>query len=443
MKKYLLILILVSFNFLIAQSNYQFHTEYMNGWYGSGVQMTNVTLGGNIYPTATLQAQQTGQHFVVEWDLGYNRWSNTNITLNVPMNLTWTGGGSPSDSWINSSITIGKYYTTKIAGLSYSNRQAVVMETSKIPVTISNIWYPSPRVGVAVPVTITLSGAKSNEELVYVRYTSDGWANSSFVLATGSGTSYSATIPGSAIIADPTKNQFYVLTTTVSAIDHATADLCTINLSNNNNLNYTLPVELSSFTANMNGRNVQLNWETKTEKNSNVFIIEKVLVPDQNTSLNGDSKLNWQNVGTVKAADLSNSTKSYSFTDNNLKPGKYDYRLKMVDNDGTYEYSNIVETDITLPNSLELNQNYPNPFNPTTKISYQLPSDAKVTLDVFNITGEKVAQLVNEGQSAGYYSYNFGTNRTLSSGIYYYRINAIDIVTGNVYSSVKKMMMIK
>src|ERR1035437_6579194 len=115
-----------------------------------------------------------------------------------------------------------------------------------------------------------------------------------------------------------------------------------------------LPVELSSFTSNTNGRNIQLNWETKTEKNSDKFVIEKM-----NSSI-GSS---WVNVGSVKAAVLSNSPKNYSYSDTKLQSGKYQYRLKMVDNDGSFSYSSIEAAEVAVPKDFAVSQNYPNPFN--------------------------------------------------------------------------------
>jgi hypothetical protein len=197
--------------------------------------------------------------------------------------------------------------------------------------------------------------------------------------------------------------------------------------------NAPLPVELSSFTSIINGRNVQLIWETKTEKNSDKFVIEKM------NSAVGSS---WVNVGFVKAAVLSNSPKQYSFTDKNLQAGKYQYRLKMIDNDGSFEYSKIVETEVASPKNFELSQNYPNPFNPSTKINYQLPVDAKVLMEVYNIAGQKVIELVNQEQSAGYYTVDFGASK-LSSGVYIYRIVASDKATGKNFFSIKKMMLLK
>jgi hypothetical protein len=200
--------------------------------------------------------------------------------------------------------------------------------------------------------------------------------------------------------------------------------------------NNPLPVELSSFTSNVNGRDIQLNWTTKTEVNSNKFVIEHALV---NTK---DAAVTWTSIGTIQASGTSNSPKQYSYSDTKLQSGKYQYRLRMIDNDGSYKYSNVVETEIALPKNFELSQNYPNPFNPSTKIDYQVPVDAKVVMEVYNIAGQKVFELVNQEQSAGYYTVDFGASK-LSSGVYIYRIVANDKATGNNFSSIKKMMLLK
>ncbi|MDR3667817.1 MAG: T9SS type A sorting domain-containing protein [Ignavibacteriaceae bacterium] len=199
----------------------------------------------------------------------------------------------------------------------------------------------------------------------------------------------------------------------------------------------SLPVELSSFTSIVNVRDVNLNWNTQTGQNLNNFVIERA------TYDGFVNNLNWTPVQSVKA-NLSGTVPShYSFTDKNIDAGKYQYRLKMIDYDGSFKYSKIIEAVITLPASFELSQNFPNPFNPTTKINYNLPNDSKVTLEVYNIIGERIAQLVNEQQSAGYYSVNFGkSSSNITSGIYIYKFTAQDN-TGKSFSSVKKMMLLK
>ena len=193
-----------------------------------------------------------------------------------------------------------------------------------------------------------------------------------------------------------------------------------------------LPVELSSFASAAQGRTVVLNWSTKTEKNSDRFEVERSTV----------TKESWSTVGTVKASVLSNSPKSYSYTDSKLQSGKYQYRLKMVDNNGTFSYSSVESAEVAIPKDFAVSQNYPNPFNPSTKIDYQVPVDAKVVMEVYNIAGQRVFELVNQEQSAGYYTVDFGASK-LSSGVYIYRLSASDKVTGNNFSSIKKMMLLK
>jgi hypothetical protein len=200
-------------------------------------------------------------------------------------------------------------------------------------------------------------------------------------------------------------------------------------LANNIGGSNPVPVELSSFTASCNGRNVQINWITKTEVNSNKFEIERSLLSTKGASVA------WVSVGTVLASGTSIFTRKYSYIDENLQAGKYQYRLKMIDYDGSYKYSNVVETEIALPKNFELSQNYPNPFNPSTRINYALPVDSKVILEVFNITGEKVGQLVNEDKTAGNYTVEFDAGK-LSSGFYIYQLR-----TGNNVQTRKMILM--
>jgi hypothetical protein len=193
-----------------------------------------------------------------------------------------------------------------------------------------------------------------------------------------------------------------------------------------------LPVEISSFASAVQGRTVVLNWSTATEKNSNRFEIERSLATSSN----------WSSVASVKASVLSNSTKSYTYSDTKLQTGKYQYRLKMIDNDGTFSYSKVQTADIASPKEFSVSQNYPNPFNPSTTIAYQIPVDSKVVMEIYNIAGQRVSELVNQDMSAGYYTANFGASK-LASGVYIYRVMAVDKVSGNNFSSIKKMMLLK
>ena len=120
---------------------------------------------------------------------------------------------------------------------------------------------------------------------------------------------------------------------------------------------------------------------------------------------------NYEKIGFINGNGNSNSPKSYSYQDNSVSAGKYSYRLKQIDNDGQFEYSEVIEIDLGLPTEYELTQNYPNPFNPGTKIRYSLPNVgsglAQTVLKVYDVLGNEVATLVNEYKPAGSYEATF------------------------------------
>jgi hypothetical protein len=172
-----------------------------------------------------------------------------------------------------------------------------------------------------------------------------------------------------------------------------------------------VPVELTSFTANVTNNNVNLNWATATETNNQGFEIQR---KSDNTE--------YEQVGYVAGFGTTTEPKSYSFTDANIQAGNYSYRLKQLDFDGSFEYSSEVNVEVMTPGSFELSQNYPNPFNPSTTIKYSLPENSFVNLAVYNLLGEKVRTLVNEVQNAGNYKLNFDASG-LTSGTYVYRLS--------------------
>lgn len=97
---------------------------------------------------------------------------------------------------------------------------------------------------------------------------------------------------------------------------------------------------------------------------------------------------------------------------------------------------------LSLPNKFELMQNYPNPFNPSTVIRFSIPFSSNVKIEVYNILGEKIKELVNEQKSTGNYEVNFNTNG-LASGVYFYMIEAKSIDGKNEYRETKKMVFLK
>jgi len=192
-----------------------------------------------------------------------------------------------------------------------------------------------------------------------------------------------------------------------------------------------LPVVLVSFIASGNQKNADLHWSTATEVNNFGFEVQRSAVGNQH------SEMNWAKVGFVDGNGTTNASKAYSFTDNNLSSGKYSYRLKQIDRDGKFTYSQSVEVTIgQTPKEFALMQNYPNPFNPTTMISYQIPAGNTVSLKVFDAIGREVATLLNETKDAGSYSVNFDASK-LSSGVYIYRLESGSFV------STKKLILMK
>ncbi|MFO7446979.1 MAG: YCF48-related protein [Ignavibacteriaceae bacterium] len=196
--------------------------------------------------------------------------------------------------------------------------------------------------------------------------------------------------------------------------------------------NPSIPVELTSFNASITGNDVTLNWSTASEINNHGFEIERNYGSLQTTA----SNTGWVVVGFSEGAGNTTEMQSYSFTDKSLASGKYLYRLKQVDFDGTFEYSNTVEVELNHPERFELSQNYPNPFNPSTKISYHLPSGSDVTLKVYDVIGNEVATLVQGFKDAGSHSIEFSADN-LGSGIYFYKLTGIDFV------QTKKMILIR
>ncbi|HMS64757.1 MAG TPA: Cys-Gln thioester bond-forming surface protein, partial [Ignavibacteria bacterium] len=131
-----------------------------------------------------------------------------------------------------------------------------------------------------------------------------------------------------------------------------------------------LPVEMTSFVAASNGRDVELNWTTATETNNSRFEVERSFVSGA-----------WSKVGTVAGTGTSTVSNNYSFSDKNLATGVYNYRLKQIDFNGNFEYFNLSnEVEVGTPSKFELSQNYPNPFNPSTKINYSLAKDGFVSI---------------------------------------------------------------
>jgi photosystem II stability/assembly factor-like uncharacterized protein len=209
-------------------------------------------------------------------------------------------------------------------------------------------------------------------------------------------------------------------------------------------INGGLPVELVSFTAEVKENTVILNWETATELNNNGFEILRRVYPSERGEISDDS--DWNKIGYVPGHGTTTEPQSYFFTDEPLSPANYEYRLKQIDFDGTYEYSEIVMVEVEIPNKFVLQQNYPNPFNPSTNIKFTIPvvetgHAPSVQLKVYDVLGNEVVTLINKEMQAGSYEVEFSAtgrdDHTLPSGIYFYKLKAGSFV------ETKKMVLMK
>lgn len=201
-----------------------------------------------------------------------------------------------------------------------------------------------------------------------------------------------------------------------------------------NYVNIGLPVELVEFGYRSNDKGIELFWKTASEQNNEGFQIERRRQNDA-----------WQTIGFVRGKGTTTEQQSYSFVDEQAR-GKLFYRLKQIDFNGAFQYSNVIEVNLTAPEKFELAQNYPNPFNPTTILTYQLPLTSNVKLEVFDVLGRRVTTLVNAKQEAGNYTVNFNAAiYSLTSGVYFYRLNAsaTNGASSSNFVETKKMMLLK
>jgi len=192
-----------------------------------------------------------------------------------------------------------------------------------------------------------------------------------------------------------------------------------------------VPVELTTFTGKYNNNTVLLEWSTATELNNRGFEIQR--------STAGSP---FVTIAFVEGKGTTTESNNYSYVDRTISQStQYSYTLKQIDFNGSYHYSDVVNLGKSLPLNFVLAQNYPNPFNPSTTISFGLPVSSNVSLDVYNLIGEKVTSIYQGELEAGNYEYNFDASN-LSSGIYVYILNAVghDL---NQFTASKKMTLLK
>ena len=198
-----------------------------------------------------------------------------------------------------------------------------------------------------------------------------------------------------------------------------------------------VPVEFVSFTSSVSMDFVLLKWVTATEINNSGFEIQRL------KDFNIEKSKEWESIGFISGNGTTTEPQSYSFFDENLDDAGYQYRLKQIDFNGSFQYSNTIEVKIAAITDFILEQNYPNPFNPSTQINYTVPNvtlsgveGSRVQIKIYDLLGNEVAVLVNEYKLTGNYNIKFDA-QNLTSGIYFYKLSI-----GN-REVVKKMILMK
>ena len=197
-----------------------------------------------------------------------------------------------------------------------------------------------------------------------------------------------------------------------------------------------LPVDLLTFKGREDNGKALLTWQTAQEKNNQGFYIER------RSNENKDGF--FQKVGFVQGKGTTSTASGYSYTDRNVTPGTYQYRLIQLDLDGAEKVSNQVEVGIGSPSNYSLDQNFPNPFEPsatTTDISYTLPIGSETKLLVYNDLGQIIRTLVNGYEAIGTHKISFNgkddAGSELASGNYFYKLSS------GSFSEMKKLTITK
>ncbi|MEJ2048539.1 MAG: T9SS type A sorting domain-containing protein [Calditrichota bacterium] len=203
---------------------------------------------------------------------------------------------------------------------------------------------------------------------------------------------------------------------------------------------YSLPVTLVSFQAQAGYGNIQLEWTTASEENNDGFYIMRSEDPEgEFTRLNDEL---------IDGSGSVTTSHNYNFTDSKVTPEvTYYYKLYSVDYNGeVYAYKTLASSAaMPLPKSFAVYQNYPNPFNPTTRLKFDVPKQAAITIEIYNMLGQKIRTLVNnEIYQPGVYDHVIWDARDdhgyqVANGIYYMVFNAKDFD----FRQVRKLVFMK
>jgi hypothetical protein len=205
--------------------------------------------------------------------------------------------------------------------------------------------------------------------------------------------------------------------------------------------NPVLPVELVSFTSQLEEEKVVLQWTTATEVHNSGFELERKTTASAVQILGKQSKpapTEWKKVGFIEGSGTSASAHQYEYTDPLDTRGSLAYRLKQINQDGSYNYIGSLEVNVGLaPKDYGLSQNYPNPFNPSTTFRFALRASQRISLKVYNVAGQLVETIYDDSAEANVLYLVPFDGRGLATGIYFY------VADSPEFHQVKKMLLLK
>jgi|GEM_PF-3600560 len=224
--------------------------------------------------------------------------------------------------------------------------------------------------------------------------------------------------PGTTTAVNLTNGTTYIL---IVAAAFETEDAFQVTIANdaNNPAAFTsstpLPVELTSLSASISENGVSLNWVTASESNNDGWDVEAQVLSNNNEK-------QWRKMGFVQGAGTIATSRRYQFDLGKLIAGQHTFRLKQYDFDGTIGFSKPIQVLVEFDKPYSLVPAYPNPFNPTSQFALSVPQDQKVTIQVYNVLGQKIATLHN-GQMKSNVPLNVSFNGDgLASGLYVVQI---------------------
>ena len=393
-----------------------FYAGALNGFSTSADPMTYLGPGpDNWAVTVSAAASEANSNFLFIDDTGFgNKWGDNSGPVAFETQETWDWQGS--DAVI--AVTAGNSYTFVWQDVADGAASAgIVFETSGALSTASGVSRSgptSPPAAEPVTVTATLNAAAPTGQGVYLRYTDDSFATSTVAEMSCSGTSCSATIPGS--VNDQGETVLYYVFSSADGLtlSGGQADRFTANLNNNSGANYSyvvdapLPVELTSFTGAADGSRAVLNWATASETNNDGFEVQM------------RSDATFRTVDFVRGAGTTLEAQRYSFTTTALAPGDYTFRLRQVDLDGASEFSPVVELTIGLDGAFALALEGPNPFADQTALGLSVARAQNVEAGLYDLLGRKVATL-HSGVVDGAVMLSVDASR-LPAGLYVVRV---------------------